>query len=95
MKHFTVAAAALLAAACQAQTPRTTAPPDTCGASQVAKRWTGQRPSPDARAAIEVTVGQRPIRYYREGDAITMDYAPARLNVVIGKTGRIKRFTCG
>jgi hypothetical protein len=95
MKHYPVIAAALLAAACQAKAPRTPPPPDTCGASMVAKRWTGQVPSPDARAAIEVTVGQRPIRYYREGGAITMDYASARLNVVIGKTGRIKRFTCG
>lgn len=68
---------------------------DSCGASKVSGRWLNSLPSDDVKAAIADAVGERRIRYYAEGDAITMDYSEDRLNVVLGKDGRIKEFRCG
>ena len=50
---------------------------------------------PSFKAYVDARVGNRPIRYYTVGDAITMDFNPARLNVVLGKDGRIQRLRCG
>jgi hypothetical protein len=68
---------------------------DSCGASKVRARWTGAVPSSEVKTQIAKAVGERPIRYYGEGDPITMDYSEDRLNVVLGKDGRIKEFRCG
>jgi len=68
---------------------------DSCGASKVRDRWLNALPSADVKAAIADAVGERRIRYYSEGDPITMDYSEDRLNVVLGKDGRIKEFRCG
>ena len=66
-----------------------------CGADKVSGRWLNALPSEDVKASIRETVGERPIRYYTQGDPITMDFSPARLNVELGKDGRIKLFRCG
>lgn len=68
---------------------------DSCNADQVHARWTGSTPSEATRQDIAAAVGERPIRYYAEGDPITMDYNQARLNVVLGKDGKIQEFRCG
>ncbi len=68
---------------------------DTCGADKVSERWLNALPTADVKAAIAKAVGERAIRYYGEGDAITMDFSPQRLNVELGKDGRIKLFRCG
>ena len=68
---------------------------DTCGADKVSKRWLNALSTADVKAAVAKAVGERPIRYYGEGDAITMDFSPQRLNVELGKDGRIKLFRCG
>jgi hypothetical protein len=68
---------------------------EPCGASKVRGRWLNALPSADVKAAIADAVGERRIRYYTEGDPITMDYSEERLNVVLGKDGRIKEFRCG
>src|SRR5690349_7446271 len=73
----------------------TDAGPDSCGASKVRGRWLNALPTDDVKAEIAKTVGDRRIRYYAEGDPITMDYSEERLNVVLGKDGRIKDFRCG
>ena len=52
-------------------------------------------PTPEVKAQIAARVGERPIRYYGPDDAITMDFSPGRLNVELGKDGRIKLFRCG
>jgi len=52
-------------------------------------------PTNDVKAEIAATVGERPIRYYTQGDPITMDFSAARLNVELGEDGRIKVFRCG
>ena len=74
---------------------RTAKGDDTCGADKVSERWLNALPTVDVKSAIAKAVGERPIRYYGEGDAITMDFSPQRLNVELGKDGRIKLFRCG
>lgn len=66
----------------------------TCGADKLG-RWLNVLPTDDVKAEIAATVGERPIRYYTQGDPITMDFSEARLNVELGVDGRIKLFRCG
>jgi hypothetical protein len=68
---------------------------DECGAGEVAGRWLNALPTDDVKADIAAKVGDRPIRYYTQGDPITMDFNAARLNVESGPDGRIKLFRCG
>jgi hypothetical protein len=70
-------------------------PPEKCGAGLVGDRWLGFEPTPEVKAYIAARVGDRPIRYYTIGDPITMDYNPNRLNVVLGRDGRIEKLRCG
>jgi hypothetical protein len=72
----------------------TQADDSTCGADKLG-RWLNVLPSADMKAQIAAAVGERPIRYYTQGDPITMDFSPARLNVELGADGRIKLFRCG
>lgn len=65
-----------------------------CGADKLG-RWLNVLPTETVKADIAETVGERPIRYYTQGDPITMDFSPARLNVELGVDGRIKVFRCG
>jgi len=80
----------------QDEAPATSAATDSdCGADKVAGRWLNALPTAAAKAAIVAAAGERTFRYYTQGDPITMDFSPARLNVEIGADGRIKRFWCG
>src|SRR5688572_21683054 len=45
-----------------------------CGADKLA-RWLNVLPTDDVKAEILETVGERPIRYYSQGDPITMDFS--------------------
>ena len=65
-----------------------------CGADKLG-RWLNVLPTAEVKGQIAATVGQRPIRYIGPGDAVTMDFSPARLNVELGADGRIKVFRCG
>lgn len=76
------------------QTTGTPVAVDECGAGKLG-RWLNLLPTETIKADIAATVGQRPIRYYRQGDPITMDFSAARLNVELGADGRIKLFRCG
>jgi len=67
---------------------------DQCGAGKLGA-YLGQLPASDAMDRIRAEVGERPIRTIRPGEAVTMDFAPARLNIEVGEDGRIKRFRCG
>lgn len=71
-----------------------TADDQACGADAL-DRWLNVLPTETVKAEIAGTVGDRPIRYYTQGDPITMDFNPARLNVELGADGRIKVFRCG
>jgi hypothetical protein len=65
-----------------------------CGADKL-DRWLNTLPTDGVKREIASMVGDRPIRYYTQGDPITMDFSPSRLNVELGEDGRIKLFRCG
>lgn len=67
---------------------------DECGAAALS-RYLGVVPSGEMKTAIAAAAGDRPVRYIAPGDAVTMDFVPARLNVETGDDGRITRFRCG
>ncbi len=94
MKQLAILAVLALAgglAACQ--TSRAD-PADTCNGQQL-DIYLNALSATEVRVTIANRVGNRPIRYYTEGDPITMDHNPQRLNVELGKDTRIKRFWCG
>lgn len=76
--------AALLFAGCQNDEPVSD---DTCGAASYSA-LIGQ----DAAAAEDV---RAPRRIYTEGDAVTMDFNPDRVNVVLDEGGTIISVECG
>ena len=90
-KFLAVLARAGGLAACQTAGPETG---DTCDAKQLDIFLNGLSAT-EVRMNIANRAGDRPIRYYTEGDPLTMDHNPQRLNVELGKDTRIKRFWCG
>jgi hypothetical protein len=74
--------------------PLTDTTGDECGASRLGD-YLNLLPTDDAMAKIRAAVGERPIRTIRPGQAVTMDFAPGRLDIELGVDGRIKRFRCG
>ena len=80
-------ASALLLVACQAPVESPTE--DACGASDF-QHLVGQ----SALAAEGLTV-PGPVRVFRTGQPITMDYRAERLNVEVDGRGRIIRVFCG
>jgi hypothetical protein len=62
---------------------------DACGASAM-QDLVGQKQSVLAAMSFPA-----PTRIIQPGMAVTMDYSEARLNIWIGKDGRIERVTCG
>lgn len=62
---------------------------DACGASRLGSLL--GRPA-SAVAPLGLTT---PYRIIRPGDAVTMDFAPARLNFELDAAGRIVRIYCG
>ncbi len=86
--------AALLAAAC------TTVPPgDGRAESLCATRTLGEligRPATVELGAEALRRSRaRRLRWIRPGDAVTMDYAPDRLNVRLEASNRVESFDCG
>lgn len=65
-----------------------------CGADKL-DRWLNVLPTDQVKADIAARVGERLIRYNTQGDPVTLDFIPSRLNVELGKDGRIKLFRCG
>jgi hypothetical protein len=47
------------------------------------------------RAVAEDLMTVQPKRVYGEGEAVTMDYRPDRINFVIGADGNIAEVRCG
>lgn len=67
---------------------------DACGASKV-EQYRGQKDSADLRKKIETESGAASIRWLNPTSAVTMDYRPDRLNVVIDPdTGLVMSLRC-
>ncbi|MGY6663329.1 MAG: I78 family peptidase inhibitor [Glycocaulis sp.] len=47
------------------------------------------------RGEIDTSTLPVPYRIYGRDDAVTMDYRPDRMNIVIGDNGRVERVSCG
>lgn len=98
MRNAILAAPALLAlTACQqslAEAPPP-APPaeDACGAAKLA-HYVGKEATPGVEAELAADSTAEATRTIRPGDAVTMDFRPDRLNIEIGKDGKIKRIYC-
>lgn len=103
MRRMILMAAALLALTACAATP---ADPGVPVAPDPAPAPPADPAAACAADAYQVLVGQqigedhtdslpRPNRVYAEGDPITMDHRPDRLNVIVGADGRILAVRCG
>lgn len=64
-------------------------PHDACGAGRL-QRFVG-RPFRALRPHVDTSR----TRVLRPGDAMTMDYSPFRLNVLLDRNGRVDRIWCG
>lgn len=62
---------------------------DECAAGQYAD-LVGQ-----SADAVDESDLPDPSRVYERGDAVTMDYRPDRLNVIIGVDGNVEEVSCG
>lgn len=63
--------------------------PDACGASGL-QGLVGQPES-----VLQTMRFSQPLRIIRPGMAVTMDYAPNRLNIELDEFGTISRLRCG
>ena len=63
--------------------------PDTCGAAALQSLIGG--PAPDSLP------GPNPVRIHADGDAVTMDYNPQRVNIILDAATRsiVLAVTCG
>jgi len=87
-----LATALLLCAACTLEPPPTAEPapePDACGAARFSALIGGPL------AAFDPGLAPGPVRVIGPGQAVTMDYAPARLNVSHDRSRVITRIACG
>jgi hypothetical protein len=64
-------------------------PNDACGAPGL-QSLIGQPES-----VVAAMTFAQPVRILHPGDAMTMDFIPARLNILIDAQGRIERIYCG
>lgn len=74
--------------ACVAQTPTGAVSPESCGAESL-QGLVGQPES--VVAAMTFT---QDVRIIRPGTAVTMDYRPDRLNIVIDAQGKVSSVNC-
>jgi hypothetical protein len=97
----TLLAAAVLAAAmpligCAPMPPAEPSPPyiGQCDAEQA--RWAiGQAATADVVERIRIDTRSQTVRTIRPGQAVTMDYSAARVNVHVNERNAITGVTCG
>ena len=89
MKKVIVAAPLLMLAACQAAAPGQTQTEDQCGA-QSHQSLVG-KPETD----LNKSTLSRGTRIIHPDTVVTMDYSAQRLNIHVGKDGKISRVSCG
>lgn len=69
-------------------------PAINCGEGRLAALM-HQPENDDTHAAVVKAVGHRHVRWIHPGDAVTMDYQPGRLNVIVDEHGKIAATRCG
>lgn len=69
-------------------------PGDACGASKVAA-FASQKATAEVKARVAAAVGHDSIRWIGPDTAVTLDYSPGRLNVVIDDNDVITGGKCG
>lgn len=69
-------------------------PGDECGASKVAA-FASQKATAEVKARLAAAVGHDSIRWIGPDTAVTLDYSPGRLNVVIDANEVITGGKCG
>lgn len=69
-------------------------PAINCSEGRLAKLM-NQPENDETHAAVIAAVGHRHVRWVHPGDAVTMDYQPGRLNVIVDEHGMIAATRCG
>lgn len=88
MRPILLLASCIAIGGCVAATPPPPQDPDSCGASQLQHLLGGTVPQPFP--------AQGPVRIYRTGDAVTMDFSADRINVEVSpQSGMITSIHCG
>lgn len=67
---------------------------DLCGARKVSE-FIGQKDLPALHQLVRQRVDHDRIRWIHPGEAVTQDFSPARLNVIVGQDNRITTVRCG
>ncbi|MBA4354930.1 MAG: hypothetical protein C0409_09575 [Novosphingobium sp.] len=67
---------------------------DLCGMQNVS-RYVGVNAAAPVRSAVATAVGHDRIRWIKPGSAVTQDYRPDRLNVILDDAGRVMTMRCG
>ncbi len=74
---------------CQMTGATPTKPADACGAAAL-QGLVGQ-----PRSVLDTMRFSQPVRVIAPGSAVTMDYVPQRLNIVLNTAGKIAQVQCG
>ena len=67
---------------------------DPCG-TQAVSSYVGVNATAPVRAAIATALGHDRIRWIKPGTAVTQDYRPDRLNIILNDAGRVMTMRCG
>ncbi|HLU04697.1 MAG TPA: I78 family peptidase inhibitor [Advenella sp.] len=89
MKQLTAAISLVMLAACQSTAPGQPQAEDQCGA-QSHQNLVGTREADLNKSSLP-----KATRMIHPDSVVTMDYSAQRLNVYVGKDGKINRVTCG
>lgn len=58
-------------------------------------RYVGAVSATSIRASVGTAVGHDRIRWIKPGTAVTQDYRPDRLNIILDDAGRVMTMRCG
>ena len=99
MKQWGAAAAVLALAGCaglgeRPGGPGASAPPATCDAA-AAQFAVGQSFGPALERDVRARSGASIVRWLSPGQAVTMEFNPARLNLTLDARSRITKVACG
>jgi hypothetical protein len=91
-----ILATATALAACAPMPPADPSPPYTAQCDAELARWAiGQAATSDVVERIRIDTRSQVARVIRPGQAVTMDYSAARVNVHVNERNAITGITCG